>query len=35
MVVFMTQAIPTLPVAAPRNPYGWREIRAIICGALD
>jgi CubicO group peptidase (beta-lactamase class C family) len=35
MCLFMTQAMPPIPVEDPSNPYGWREIRAIIYGALD
>jgi CubicO group peptidase (beta-lactamase class C family) len=35
MCLFMTQAMPPIPVEDARNPYGWREIRAIIYAALD
>ncbi len=34
MVVFMTQSMPPLPPPDPANPYGWRELRALIYGAL-
>ena len=33
-VVFMTQAMPMAPRHGIRNPYGWRELRALIYALL-
>jgi CubicO group peptidase (beta-lactamase class C family) len=37
LCVFMTQAMPPVPVPLDmvRNPYGWRQLRAIIYSAID